>query len=91
MVTSRSKNDANLAHYDDLKMDALYEKQARALSLDERRTAYRALEDYMFEQSYYAMTFWGTRIVVMANEIQGYTPTPSQGVNLRFEDVWLKN
>jgi peptide/nickel transport system substrate-binding protein len=90
MVPSRATNDANLAQYNDPKMDELYEKQARALTVEARRDAYRALEDYMFEQSYYAMTFWGTRIVVMANDIQGYTPTPSQGVNLRFEDVWLK-
>jgi peptide/nickel transport system substrate-binding protein len=91
MVPSRSKSEANLAQYEDPKMDELYEKQARATNLEDRKKAYRELEDYMFEQSYYAMTFWGTRIIIMANEIQGYTPTPSQGVNLRFEDVWLKN
>ena len=44
----------------------------------------------MFQQTYYAMGYWGRRIIVMANEVQGFTPTPASGVGMQLSDVWLK-
>jgi ABC-type transport system substrate-binding protein len=90
MVTSRSTNDANFALYDDPKVDALLEKQVHAPTFEERKNAYRELGNYMFAQSYYAMAFWGTRIDIIANGIQGYKQMPAQRVNLELETLWLK-
>ena len=90
MFPSRSKNNANTAFYDDPKIDELYNKQVRTTDLEQRKKAFRELEDYMFQQTYYAMGYWGRRIIVMANEVQGFTPTPAPGVGMQLSDVWLK-
>ena len=90
MFPSISHNVGNLAFYEDPNVDELYQKQVRLLNFDERKKAVRELEDYMFEKTYYAMLYWGASNIVLANEIQGFTPTPSPAVGLQLRDVWLK-
>jgi peptide/nickel transport system substrate-binding protein len=90
MFPSVSHNIGNLAFYDDPKVDELYEKQVRLIDRDERKRAVRELEDYMFQKTYYAMSYWGSAHFILASEIQGFTPTPAPAVGMELRDVWLK-
>jgi peptide/nickel transport system substrate-binding protein len=90
MFPSRSHNNANTAYYDDAKVDELYNAQVRTNDPAQRKKLFRELEDYMFQQSYYAMGYWGRRIIIMAKEVEGFVPTPAPGVGMQLADVWLK-
>jgi peptide/nickel transport system substrate-binding protein len=89
MFPSVSHNKGNLAAYDDAKVDQLYQNQVRVTNVEERRRALRELEDYMFQKTYYAMGYWATTNIILANVIQGYMPTPAPGVGLQLRDIWL--
>jgi peptide/nickel transport system substrate-binding protein len=90
MFPSASHNTGNLAFYDDPNVDELYQKQVSLMNFDDRRKAVRELEDYMFQKTYYAIGFWATANIVLANEIQGFTPSPAPGVGMQLRDIWLK-
>jgi peptide/nickel transport system substrate-binding protein len=89
-TTSYDINPFNPSRAIDRKTDELYERQARALDLAERRRIVRELEGHVMEQSYRVPLFWSQRYTVMATELRGYDlNTPSNLVGQDLADLWL--
>jgi peptide/nickel transport system substrate-binding protein len=86
---SHSKSPANSGRYDDAELDALYERQKRAVDAGERKEAVRAFERRVLDQAYAAPFFWWSRLVVHWRQVKGWHVSPNQYINQDLTEVWL--
>jgi peptide/nickel transport system substrate-binding protein len=89
LYQSYSRTRENLSRSEDPALDALFDKQAGAQDVAERKQAVRALEAYMLRKAYTVPLFWAERQIPVASEVHGYQPTPSLYVGQDLADVWL--
>ena len=87
---SFDKNSTNSSRYNDTKVDAMFERQARAMDTKERLSAVREMEDYILKQGYIVPLFWGRRTTVVASELQGYVAAPTNYIGIDLSHFWLK-
>ena len=87
---STSRNPANYGFYEDPVLDALYDKQSEATSVDERKKIIRQFEKRVLdEQAHYLMTLQWHRIIPHSSKLHGWTITPSHYLNNTLDTVWL--
>ena len=88
--TSRSKNPSNYGFYEDKVLDELFEKQARARTVEERKGYVRAFEKRLLdEEVHYLMTLQWHRIIPHSSKVKGWQVTPSHYLNNILDTVWL--
>src|SRR5438477_226227 len=87
---SADRTDASYGRYTDRALDALYDRQARARDVDERRKLVREFEKRLFdEQAHVIPTLWWHRIVPYHTRVRGWTITPSHFLNGQLDTIWL--
>jgi peptide/nickel transport system substrate-binding protein len=87
---SSDRADGNYGRYMDRALDALYDRQARALDPDERRKAVREFEKRLLdEQTHIIPTLWWHRIIPHSAQVRGWAITPSHYLNNQLDTVWL--
>lgn len=87
---SSSRNPANYGYYEDPVLDALYDKQSRATSVDERKKIIREFEKRLLDdQAHYILTLQWHRIIPHSSKLKGWTITPSHYLNNTLDTVWL--
>jgi peptide/nickel transport system substrate-binding protein len=88
--TSRARNPSNYGFYDDKALDDLYQKQSRALDLEERKKYVRDFERRLLdEEAHYIMTLQWHRIIPHSSKVHGWQITPSHYLNNQLDTVWL--
>jgi peptide/nickel transport system substrate-binding protein len=80
----------NISGATDRTLDALFDRQARAIDPAERRAAVRDFEARLLEQAYSVPFLWSRRIVPLAAAVQGYVVTPSYYLAQDLSAVWLR-
>lgn len=86
---SKKLTPLGYAGHEDAKIDALYQKQQRALDTVERTKIVRELDAYVLTTAYSVPYLWTQRIVVMPKKVQGWHMTPSHYLSQDLVDVWL--
>ena len=85
-----SVSDANYGKHKDKMLDELYEKQARAVDVEERKKYIRAFEKRLLdEEAHVAWTLQWHRIIPHNSKVKGWTVTPSHYLNNQLDTVWL--
>lgn len=88
---SHEKNPANIARFNDPKIDALMEEQSRNADPEKRLALIRELEEYILNQGYTLPLFWGRRTTVVDSTLQGYVPAPTNYVGQDLSQFWIKH
>jgi peptide/nickel transport system substrate-binding protein len=87
---STERNPANYGYYQDPVLDDLYDKQARATNVEERKKLVRQFEKRLLdEEAHYLMTLQWHRIIPHSSKVKGWTITPSHYLNNTLDVVWL--
>ena len=87
---STERNPANYGRYKDPVLDALYDKQSRTTSVEERKRIVREFEKRVLdEEAHYLMTLQWHRIIPHSSKVKGWTVTPSHYLNNTLDTVWL--
>jgi peptide/nickel transport system substrate-binding protein len=87
---SKEISDANYGRYTDKVLDELYQKQSRAIDLEERKKYIRAFEKRLLdEEAHYILTLQWQRIIPHNSKVKGWTITPSHYLNNQLDAVWL--
>ncbi len=87
---SVDKNPANYGRYIDRGLDALYEKQSRAVDPEERKRDIREFEKRLLdEEAHYLMTLQWHRIIPHHARVKGWKISPSHYLNQQLDTVWL--
>jgi peptide/nickel transport system substrate-binding protein len=87
---STERNPANYGRYKDPVLDALYDKQSRATSDEERKQYIRQFEKRVLdEEAHYLMTLQWHRIIPHSAKVKGWQVTPSHYLNNTLDTVWL--
>jgi peptide/nickel transport system substrate-binding protein len=73
----------------DTKIDDLYEKQRRTMSVAERTKIVNEMERYSLTQAYSVPLLWWQRIIVNHKKIKGWYMTPSHYLWQDLAEVWL--
>jgi peptide/nickel transport system substrate-binding protein len=85
-----STSDANYGKHKDKMVDELYEKQARASDMEERKKLVRAFEKRLLEdEAHVIWTLQWHRIIPHNAKVKGWTITPSHYLNNQLDTVWL--
>jgi peptide/nickel transport system substrate-binding protein len=86
---SADRSTINYAHYQDRKLDQLYDKQSRELDKKKRYEVLREFERHVLERAYIVPTIWWHRIIVLNKQVKGWEITPSHYLHQDLADVWL--
>jgi len=87
---SKDKSPANYSRYTDHTLDELYEKQGRALDVEERKKYIREFERRLLDDEvHYIYTLQWHRIIPHSAKVKGWTITPSHYLNQQLDAVWL--
>ena len=87
---SKDKSPANYSRYTDHMLDELYEKQGRAIDVEERKKAIREFERRLLDDEvHYIYTLQWHRIIPHSSKVKGWTITPSHYLNQQLDTVWL--
>ena len=71
-------------------LDELYEKQGRAIDIEERKKAIREFERRLLDDEvHYIYTLQWHRIIPHSSKVKGWTITPSHYLNQQLDTVWL--
>jgi len=85
-----SASDANYGKHKDKVIDELFEKQARASDVEERKKYIRAFEKRLLdEEAHVLWTLQWHRIIPHNAKVKGWTITPSHYLNNQLDTVWL--
>jgi peptide/nickel transport system substrate-binding protein len=88
MLTA-AKSPVAYSGHTDTKLDELFEKQQRAISLEERKKLVHDFERHALTQAYNVPLLWWQRIVTIHKSIKGWEMMPSHFVGQGLVDVWL--
>src|SRR6266480_1207788 len=87
---SKDKSPANYSRYTDHMLDELYEKQGRAIDVEERKKYIREFERRLLDDEvHYIYTLQWHRIIPHSSKVKGWTITPSHYLNQQLDTVWL--
>ncbi len=88
--TSRSRNPANYANYEDPVLDKLYDEQSQTTDVEARKKLIQEFEMRVLgEQAHYLMTLQWHRIIPHSSRLHGWQITPSHYLNNTLDTVWL--
>jgi peptide/nickel transport system substrate-binding protein len=87
---SNDRSDASYGRYTDRVADGLYDRQARARTVEERKRLVREFERRVIDdQAHTIPTLWWHRIIPHNARVRGWTITPSHYLNNQLDAVWL--
>jgi len=87
---STERNPANYGRYKDPVLDELYDKQSRAIDVEERKRLVREFEKRVLDdEAHYLMTLQWHRIIPHSSKLKGWQVTPSHYLNNTLDTVWL--
>jgi peptide/nickel transport system substrate-binding protein len=90
LVRFVTMSDANYGRHKDKVIDELYQKQARAVDVEDRKKLVRALEKRLLdEEAHVIWTLQWHRIIPHSARVKGWTITPSHYLNNQLDTVWL--
>jgi peptide/nickel transport system substrate-binding protein len=89
VVSAAMQSPMSYSNHSDTKIDALFERQKRAIDPLERKKLTREFEQYSISQAYNVMLFWWQRIVVHNKRVHGWQLTPSHYLGNDLTEVWL--
>jgi peptide/nickel transport system substrate-binding protein len=90
LVRFVTTSDANYGKHKDKVIDELYQKQARAIDVEDRKKLVRALEKRLLdEEAHVIWTLQWHRIIPHSAKVKGWTITPSHYLNNQLDTVWL--
>src|SRR5438445_1374354 len=85
-----TKSDANFGRHKDTVIDDLFQKQARATDLEERKKYLQAFEKRLLDEEVHVIyTIQWHRIIPHSAKVKGWTITPSHYLNNQLDVVWL--
>jgi peptide/nickel transport system substrate-binding protein len=87
---SHDRSDGSYGRYIDRTLDALYDRQARARDVDERKRLVREFEKHLLDEQVHSIpAFWWHRIIPHSARVRGWTITPSHYLDQQLDTVWL--
>ena len=90
LVRFVTTSDANYGKHKDKVIDELYQKQARAADVEDRKKIVRQLEKRLLdEEAHVIYTLQWHRIIPHSSRVHGWTITPSHYLNNMLDTVWL--
>ena len=90
LVRFVTTSDANYGKHKDKVIDELYQKQARAADVEDRKKIVRQLEKRLLdEEAHVIYTLQWHRIIPHSSRVHGWTITPSHYLNNQLDTVWL--
>jgi peptide/nickel transport system substrate-binding protein len=87
-LTKKASPTAYSGHADS-KIDEMYEKQRRTISVAERTKIVRDMDRYAITQAYNVPLMWWQRIIINHKKIHGWYMTPSHYLWQDLSTVWL--
>jgi peptide/nickel transport system substrate-binding protein len=85
-----STSDANYGKHKDTVIDDLFQRQGRALDVEERKKYVRAFEKRLLDEEIHVLyTLQWHRIIPHSAKVRGWTITPSHYLNNQLDTVWL--
>ncbi len=88
-LLSDGQSPVSYAGHTDRRLDDLFEKQKRALTLDDRRRHVNEFERIALDGAYNMPLFWWQRIVVHHKKVKGWRLLPTHNNGTDLIDVWL--
>jgi peptide/nickel transport system substrate-binding protein len=90
LVRFVTTSDANYGKHKDKVIDELYQKQARAADVEDRKKIVRQLEKRLLdEEAHVIYTLQWHRIIPHSSRVHGWTIPPSHYLNNMLDTVWL--
>jgi peptide/nickel transport system substrate-binding protein len=90
LVRFVTTSDANYGKHKDKVIDELYQKEARAIDVEDRKKLVRQLEKRLLdEEAHVIWTLQWHRIIPHSAKVKGWTITPSHYLNNQLDTVWL--
>jgi len=90
LVRFVTTSDANYGRHKDKVIDELYQKQARAIDVEDRKKLVRQLEKRLLDEEVHVIwTLQWHRIIPHSARVKGWTITPSHYLNNQLDTVWL--
>src|SRR4029450_2895731 len=90
LVRFITSSDANYGKHKDKVIDELYQKQARAVDIEDRKKIIRQLEKRLLdEEAHIVWTLQWNRIIPHNSKVHGWTITPSHYLNNMLDTVGL--
>jgi len=87
---SFDRTDASYGRYTDRPLDALYDRQARARDVEERKRLVREFEKRLLDdQVHVILTMFWYRVIPHNARVRGWTISPSHFLNSQLDTVWL--
>ncbi len=86
---SSDRSTINYTGYNNAEIDELYERQSRALDIEERKSIIRDMEHIAMEEAYNIPTIWWHRIIVHHDQLRNWHVSPSHYLNQDLAEVWL--
>jgi peptide/nickel transport system substrate-binding protein len=85
-----TNSDANYGKHKDAVIDDLYNQQARATDIDQRKKVLRQFEKRLLDdEAHVVYTLQWHRIIPHLSKVKGWTITPSHYLNNQLDTVWL--
>jgi peptide/nickel transport system substrate-binding protein len=87
---SADRTDASYGRYTDRALDSLYDRQARARDVEERKRLVREFEKRLLDEEAHTIStlFW-YRVVPHHSRVRGWVITPSHFLNAQLDTIWL--
>lgn len=88
-LLSDGQSPVSYAGHNDKSLDALFEKQKRAMTPAERRKFTNEFETIALTGAYNLPLLWWQRIVVHHKRVKGWKLMPSHHLGMDLTDIWL--
>ena len=88
-LLTKKASPTGFSGHEDLKIDAMYEQQRRAIDPVQRKKIVQDMDKYSITTAYSIPFLWYQRIIVKNKKIMGWHFSPSQYILQDLSEVWL--
>jgi peptide/nickel transport system substrate-binding protein len=88
-LVSKKMSSVSYSRHSDIKLDELFEKQAREIDPGKRMALVNEFERHALTEAYSFPVLWYQRIVVNNKKVKGWDLQPSHFAGQTLVDVWL--
>jgi peptide/nickel transport system substrate-binding protein len=86
---SYDRAEVAVARATDRELDRLFDEQAKTIDVEQRKKLVRQFEARALEQAYAVPILWWQRIVVMNQQVRGWSMAPTHMIYQDLGDVWI--